>query len=200
MNFTLCIVLFSPSFFSQINWAQIVQHYDWMNRMRFISLSIYIFYIFFICVSSPTCFRRSNKITSVADERWQRTRKETETISRAHACYTMRQADSKFYLTRALVLLLIVLDDRRYAQKNSGSRKKNMLVEYSFPIYIYNSIIREKQQLRSFYLQQRKKKKPNRSKHHHKSMIMMQFNLNSLCKKKTNQKIYINLHHRINST
>jgi hypothetical protein len=89
----------------------------------------------------------------------KRHRKKT---SRADACYTTRQDDSKLYLTRARALSLIVLDDRRYAQKSNSNRKENIMVAYSF--VIYNSIIRKKQQLHISRLQKKKKKEKKEEK------------------------------------
>jgi hypothetical protein len=127
-----------------------------------VNLSFLFFYL--PACTSFGCFRRSNKITSMCcrptmtkDEK--RHRKKT---SRADACYTTRQDDSKLYLTRARALSLIVLDDRRYAQKSNSNRKENIMVAYSF--VIYNSIIKKKQQLHISRLQKKKKKKKKEKK------------------------------------
>ena len=106
---------------SRINWAHLLQHFDWMNRMCFRRLSIYFRETFpplclcsfprfasfsfslslslsLSCASSLAFDDLIKSRVCVADQRWQRTRKETEKTSRADGCYTTRQDDSKLYL------------------------------------------------------------------------------------------------------
>lgn len=146
--------------------------------MCFVPISIYLssfFFLFLLSTLFYACFRRSNKITSVCcrptmtkDEKRDREgeREKKKKTSRADACYTTRQDDRKLYLILR-ALLLIVLDDRRYAQKSNGNREKkeNMLPVYSS--LVYNSIfiiIREKQQLHSIRLQTRNKRERERKR------------------------------------
>jgi len=128
-----------------------------MNRMCFVPLSIYLFFFFYLPISSSLAgFRRSNKITSVCcrptmtkDEKRDR-----EKTSRADACYITRQDDSKLYLICARAITNSFRWSTICTKEQRQQKKKNMLVVYSFAIY--NNIIREEQQLHSSCLQTKK--------------------------------------------
>lgn len=161
-------ILFPLFFLSRINWTTYSKELD--IKMNRVSLSLSL--SFFLSLS---CFRRSNKITSMCcrptmtkDEKGDR----GET-SRADACYITRQNDRKALShPRARALVLIVLDDRRYAQKSNGREKKKtkkekehvglLLFRY---IYIYktasSSSSSERNNNYTLYISKRRRRKKN---------------------------------------